>query len=179
MKLSIITVHRKEVNYIDGTLESLQRSDWAGSGIPVTLYVGRHELEYVDKWRNMCGIVPWEGEVPRLHVAFVMNYARALGDGTDDVVVAEDDVVFSPTWLRRLRAALTEISSETLLWRCTQRSDLNQMLGEHYRTYPGDMFYGTIGMYYPAHVTPEVQAYMRDHRGGMAGRHPYRPLGGA
>lgn len=171
MRINLITVDRKQNNYIQSTLDSLRKSDWRGRPHTVTLFAGGDDTEYLKDLGF--DILPWreaKPEHPRL--GFCMNYARALRHGFGDVVIVEDDLEFCPDWLARLNEAIDEIKMEKYILALYSAIDLSPGafdLGRHYRSYFAPSFFGTQAMYYPESVRYELADFIYQNRNRKPG----------
>jgi hypothetical protein len=166
MKINIITVDRGQHNYISNTLTSLRASDWQKYQYPVTLCAGSKETDYLSGLGF--DILPWLEQTPESkHVAFCMNYVRALRFGFGGVVILEDDVTMCPNWLETLQAAVDEIPFERYVLALYSAQNLSTPAfdrGVHYRSYFTGMYYGTQAMYFPESVRYEIADYIYAHR---------------
>jgi hypothetical protein len=155
MKISFITVNRPLINYLDSTLDSLDKSDWKHTNILINLYVGNEDESYVEKYRHddRITIVSWEGiACENLTERFNTNYFRGL---QPDTIVCEDDIRFSPTWFARTIFAMGEIEKDKIkpyvlsLYTAQDFGGECWRRGNWYRAYWAEKFWGTQGVYYP------------------------------
>ena len=174
MNLNIITVARKG-EYLHKTLETLECSDWKYSNIPIGLLMGSEDEGYVERYRSdsRITIVPWVGEKPQIHVAFVLNYIRALQHNTlgTGLCVFEDDIAFTKNWLARTLFAIQEMECKSnlshyilSLYTARDLSGSSFNRGKWYRSYLANWFFGTQGCYFPKIVQEELAMYLEDNQ---------------
>jgi hypothetical protein len=116
MQMNITTFANRRQHYIHEMMESLFRSDWRESDIPVNLIMGSEDESHVQEYGGhpAIRIVPWDAETdPNLRFNCTLNKIRALRYGDDDsTLICEDDITFFPDWIASLSATVAELEDE-------------------------------------------------------------------
>jgi hypothetical protein len=116
MQINMTTFAGRKRHYIHETLQSLFRSDWQDSQVPINLIMGSEDTSHVQEYAShpAIRIVPWNAKTQRdLRSNCTVNKIRALRWGNDDAtLICEDDIAFSPTWMSSLRSAAAELEGE-------------------------------------------------------------------
>lgn len=174
MHLNMITVDRlPHPNYLGTTLKSLVAGNWNPEEIPLTLCVGNEKESYARSFGY--DVLPWDGPpFENRWISFVDNYIRALRHGEGDVIVCEDDLLFTTYWVERLKAGLIELGTakrQFVLSLYAPRHPGCKWFhrAKHYRPYRTSRFFGTQAMCFPASVRYELADYMETHRRRLPG----------
>ena len=116
MQVSMTTFAKRQEHYIHRTLQSLFASDWGDLGLPVNLMLGSEDDSHVRQYAKHPSIrmIPWDMEsTDNVRRNCTLNKIRSLrSDDDGQMVICEDDILFSPNWFSALGAATAELRDE-------------------------------------------------------------------
>ena len=175
MIINMTTFAHRKRHYIHDTLQSLFRSDWHESPVPINLILGSEDDSHVRDYAAHPAIrlVPWDAHTnPNLRVNCTLNKIRALRYGDDDAtLICEDDIAFSPTWMSSLNSATAELDGEQYVLSLFAPRDLLAnapvVTGKtRIKRYPKNYLQGAQAVFYPSRAIREAVAqhltkYMR------------------
>jgi hypothetical protein len=167
---SILTVHRSSTNFVYQCLKSMFDSD---ESLPkVHLFVGSTDREYLDHYTDDARIqiidmpvADWEAiRELTVHRRLMFNFWRTLcqlADSNDDLLLCEDDIIFSEYWYSSL-LQIVEILKTTIgdRFALSLYSPHAWPQDSVILEYPKHMFWGAQCMFYSHSVVQELKDYV-------------------
>ena len=155
---------KREPDYLQQTLNSLECSDWRHTKIPVTIFLGGDD-EDGSEYNYEC--IPWVGGDYGRPDNIIINHWRAITHYQTNVCVFEDDIQFGRNWMAKLFLAIEEIEY--------YRKKTNYCISMYtHRNYPkrgiwycsyGETFYGSQGLYFPIRAINSIGDYLIQNMG--------------
>jgi hypothetical protein len=159
MQINMTTFAGRNPHYIHQTLQSLFRSDWADSNVPINLIMGSEDESHVQEYASHPAIRIVRWNVKRessLRLNCTVNKIRALCWGDDDATLTcEDDIAFSATWMSSLKLAAAELAGKQYVLSLFAARPLlakaNLVEGKtRIRHYPTRALQGAQAIFYPS-----------------------------
>jgi hypothetical protein len=185
MNILILTVDREKLgskNYISQTIESFEKNFKHPAliklvaGSPATEYLEDYKKKYLiyalnnSKWQMISG---WS-----VHRRAKYNYYRCLTLFKGNLLILEDDIVFTDNCYQKLMNLIREIESDGIKkYFLSLYSPFEKTVekGKNYGFRNPDYFFGTQGIYFPGSIIKEFTAWI-EQNGYLYNELPYDGL---
>ncbi len=182
MIINMTTYAGRKPHYIEPTLESLFESD--GRDLPLNLIMGSSDTSYVERYRKVANIVPWDQEAQdqwiegNLYHNFNINAYRALSYGDDDqCLCCEDDIIFDKHWLSELMLTIAQIGHKDFVLNLGQERTPEgthfqqpgvQLRKRRYSIHTQSYLNGSQAIFYPSKSIRNAIVEYAEHSHGIA-----------
>jgi hypothetical protein len=170
MNILIMTVNREKLgstNYIHQTIESFEKNFKQKSLIK--LVVGSPDTEYLEPYKKKYVLYPVNNQKWQMISDWSVvrrakyNYYRCLTLFKGNLLILEDDIIFTDNCYEKLIKTIREIEEAGLkkyFLSLYSPFELTTFAGKNYGLRNPDYFFGTQGIYFPGSILKEFTSWI-------------------